>query len=430
MFTMHAMDLELTRDGSVARRSFLRGLSAAAVGAGMLTWADFAQLSAAELKQQGRACILLWMAGGPSQFETFTPKPGHENGGETKAIKTAVEGIEIADNLPEVAKEMKDLCVIRSMTSKEGSHPRATFLLQTGYLPSAGIKYPALGANIAMELRDPACELPGFVRVGRAQGSAAGGFLGVSYDPFVVSRPGSLPDNVTLASSKERYDRRLGLLDQIEGRYEQAGGDHVVAEHKKLYERAAKMITSPRMAAFDLAKEPSKVRDSYGSGQFGAGCLLARRLVEQGVPFVEVVSGGWDTHQDNFTACKRLCGQIDQPFAALLRDLRERGMLEKTLVVWMGEFGRTPRVNPRTGRDHYPRAWNVALAGGGIKGGQVIGKTDAGGSSVTDRPIAIPDLLNTICTALKIDGGKERHTSIGRPVKIVDGGKVIKEALS
>jgi uncharacterized protein (DUF1501 family) len=225
-----------------------------------------------------------------------------------------------------------------------------------------------------------------------------------------------------------RYQRRLDLLDRLQADFAREAPQEV-ADHKSVYDRAAKMILSPEMKAFDLAQEPDSMRDAYGRGQFGAGCLLARRLVETGVTFVEVTLNGWDTHDDNFARVKRLAEQVDQPFAQLIRDLKDRGMLDRTLVVWMGEFGRTPNVNPRGGRDHYPRAFNVAMAGGPIRGGQVVGETDAAGAAVKDRPVTVPDLFQTICAALKIDGDKENQSGVGRPIKIVDGGEPVRELL-
>jgi uncharacterized protein (DUF1501 family) len=186
-------------------------------------------------------------------------------------------------------------------------------------------------------------------------------------------------------------------------------------------------VLSPKMEGFDLGKEPQKVRDAYGNSQFALGCLLARRLVETGVTFVEVTQQQWDTHQDNFNRSRQRCGELDQPFAALLADLKERGLLDNTLVIWTGEFGRTPRINPNAGRDHFPRAFMSVLAGGGVKGGQVIGSTDAGGEAVKDRPVSVNDLLRTACHALSIDADKQNMSSIGRPIKIVDGGEVVKE---
>jgi hypothetical protein len=425
----HEVDIHFRR-GQLRRRDFLRSLTLGSIAAGAVSWADMVRLHAADLKRQGMSCILLWMQGGPSQFETFSPKPGHDNGGATQAIATSVPGIELSENLPHVAKVMNELCLIRSMTSKEGSHPRATYLMHTGYLPTASVKYPTFGSIVAHQLGESAAELPNFVRIGQSRDGAGGGLLGVGFDPFVINNAGGLPENTTPVGGEARYRRRLDLLGKIEDHYSNDGGQQEVADHRKVYEKAARMITSAQMKTFDISTESEKVRASYGTSNFGRGCLLARRLVEAGVPFVEVGLGNWDTHDNNFERSKTLCGQLDQPYAQLIIDLKERGLLDRTLVVWMGEFGRTPRINPRTGRDHYPRAFNVALAGGGVKGGQVIGKTDAGGASVSDRPVAVADLMRTLCTSLKIDPNHENMSSIGRPIKIVDGGEVVPEVFS
>lgn len=423
---LHEVDVQFRR-GQLRRRDFLRTMSAGALAASGLSWAEAIKANAAALRSQGMSCILLWMQGGPSQFETFSPKPGHENGGETKAISTDVAGIEISENLPHTAKVMNDLCLIRSMTSKEGSHPRATYLMHTGYLPTASVKYPTLGSLAAHQLGDPTAELPNFVRIGNARDNGTAGLLGIDFDPFVVASASNMPENTRTMTSTQRYQRRLRLLDKLEGDYANAGGAQEVADHRKLYDKASRMILSPKMSTFDLSKESASMRAAYGDSNFGKGCLLARRLVESGVTFVEVGLGNWDTHDDNFARVKTLCGQLDQPYAQLIKDLKQRGLLEKTLVIWMGEFGRTPKINPRGGRDHYPRAFSVALAGGGVKGGQVIGKTDSGGSSVKDRAVGVNDLLRTICTGLKIDPDHANMSSIGRPIKVVDGGAVISE---
>jgi uncharacterized protein (DUF1501 family) len=423
---LHQVDLSFHRRG-LARRDFLRAIPLAGLAAGTLSWRDTLAARADDLRNRGMACILLWMQGGPSQFETLSPKPGHENGGETKAIATSVPGIEISENLPALAQSAGDLCIIRSMTSREGSHPRATYLMHTGYLPTASVKYPTLGSHVAHQLGDRAAELPNFVRVGGGRDGSAGGLLGVEFDPFIVNNPGVLPANTQPGTTKQRYQRRLNLVERLDGHYAQAGAKAEVADHQKLYDKAARMVLSPKMRTFDVTAEPPAVLEAYGESNFGKGCLLARRLVETGVTFVEVTLNGWDTHENNFERCKTLCGTMDRPMAQLIADLKDRGMLDTTLVVWMGEFGRTPRINPRTGRDHYPRAFNVALAGGGVKGGQVIGRTDEGGTSVADRPVGVSDLLRTICHGLKIDANHENMSSIGRPIKIVDGGEVVKD---
>ncbi|HTM55858.1 MAG TPA: DUF1501 domain-containing protein [Pirellulales bacterium] len=424
----HQVDVSVARGGAVSRRDFLRGISAASIAAGTLGWRDLVSLEAGELRKAGRACILLWMQGGPSPFETFSPKPGHANGGETKAISTAVPGLEVSENFPRVAAAMDRAAIIRSMTSKEGSHPRATYLMHTGYLPTASVKYPAFGSIAAQQIAHEGLELPAFVRVGGGgRDGGGGGILGVEYDPFLMPVAGKLPTNTALPTSPARHDRRLDLLARLEADYAATSAKQEVSEHRKLYEKASRMILSSQMKAFDLEHEPQKVREGYGESQFGLGCLLARRLVETGVPCVEVVLNGWDTHFDNFPRVKELAGQVDQPLAYLLADLAERGLLDNTLVVWMGEFGRTPKINPRAGRDHYPRAFNVLLAGGGVRGGQVIGKTDEGGAEVEDRPVAVADLFQTFCKSLQINPAAENIAPNGRPIKIVDGGKPVAE---
>jgi hypothetical protein len=424
----HQVDVSLGHGGLIRRRDFLRGIAASSIAAGTLSWRDLVALQAGELQKRGMACILLWMQGGPSQFETFSPKPGHPNGGETKAIDTSVSGIQISENFPHLAKVVNEAAIIRSMTSKEGSHPRATYLLHTGYLPTASVKFPAFGSLIAQQIAHAELQLPAFVRIGGGgRDGSGGGLLGVEFDPFVMPVAGKLPTNTAPATAVPRYTRRLDLLGRLEADYAASGAKEEVAEHQKLYQKASRMILSSQMSAFDLDHEPAGVREAYGSSQFGLGCLLARRLVETGIPSIEIVLNGWDTHAENFPRTKELAEQVDQPLAALLTDLKQRGMLDKTLVVWMGEFGRTPKINPRAGRDHYPRAFNVLLAGGGIRGGQVIGKTDEGGSEVVDRPVSVPDLFQTFCKSLKIDPTTENVAPNGRPIKIVDGGQPVAE---
>jgi uncharacterized protein (DUF1501 family) len=298
--------------------------------------------------------------------------------------------------------------------------------MHTSHLPIAGVKFPALGAVVAHEVPKPECELPPFVQVGRLPGLVGGGYLGTAYDPLVINGAGRAPDNTRLSTDETRFRTRIGLMDRLQ----LASGMPGVADHRKVYEQASAMVLSPRMTAFDLAKENDATRELYGRTQFGDACLTARRLVEAGVTFVEVMLGGWDTHDNNFERSRTLCGQLDRPFAALLGDLADRGLLDSTLVVWLGEFGRTPKINPRNGRDHYPRAFSAALAGSGIRGGQALGKTDAGGDAVKERPVTEKDFFHTVYRALGIDGAKETMTPIGRPIKYVDGGAAVEELLA
>jgi hypothetical protein len=412
--------------GVVSRRAFLRSIAA---GAAVLGWKDAVSLHADEMRKQGLACILMFMRGAPSQFETFDPKPGTSTGGPTKSIDTAVSGIKIGEHWPQVAKAMKDIAIIRSMTNKEGEHLRAVYQLHTGFVPSGSVKHPSFGSTAAAELGPEKFDLPHFVSIGNRLAAVGSGFLGAAVAPFVVADPNRLPGNVELPGSvtAQRFERRLGLLSDLEDDFAAAGGKPLVDDHKTLYGNAAQMVLSPRLKAFDLAQEKDSLRDRYGRTPFGQGCLLARRLIDHGVTFVEVESNGWDTHLDNFNRVKALAEGVDPAFAALVGDLKERGMLDRTLVIWMGEFGRTPRINPNTGRDHYPLAFNVALAGCGIKGGRVIGATTDDGTRVKERPVTVPDLFCSFCQTLKIDPRKERISTLGRPIKIVDGGQSVKE---
>jgi hypothetical protein len=367
------------------------------------------------------------MGGGPSQMDTFDPKPEHANGGGIKSIETAVPGVRIAEGWDRLAKVMNDVALVRSMTNKEGNHQRATYQLHTGYAMTPTVKHPHLGCVAASELGDPKFDLPHIVSVGGP--TIGAGLLGVGLEPFLVQNPLQPPGNTTLPGKVDahRFQRRLGLLQTLEhSGFEPRGGADRVKDHTALYRQTAGMILSPRMKAFHLDDEPPALRDAYGRTPFGQGCLLARRLVQAGVTFVEVRSNGWDTHQENHEKVSKLAGDVDPAFASLITDLKQRGMLDRTLVVWMGEFGRTPKINPNAGRDHFPRAFNVALAGGGVKGGQVIGASSPDGTEVKDHPVAVNDLLRSVCHALKIDPTKENMSPLGRPIKIVDGGQVVK----
>lgn len=395
-----------------------------------------------------RSCIVLWMSGGPSQLDTFDPKPGHKNGGPFKAIETAVPGVQIGEYLPEVAKQMKHLAAVRSMATREGDHGRATLHLRTGNLPQGAIRFPVFGSLVAKDKDVPDSDLPGFVSISPRFGAASlsAGFLGPKFAPLVVGGNGTVFDatgddntgglrveNLGLASgvTGERASERRGLLDDLEADFLESRPGIATESHKSAYQRAARLMRESAAKAFDLSEEDAKLRDRYGRNRFGQGCLLARRLVERDVPFVEVTLGGWDTHDNNFAQVKNLCGTLDPAWATLMADLKDRGLLETTTVVWMGEFGRTPGINPRNGRDHYPNAWSVVLGGGGINGGQVIGRTSPDGMSVEERPVSVPDLLGTICHAIGIDPAGQNMSNVNRPIRVVDATtKPIQELLS
>jgi uncharacterized protein (DUF1501 family) len=419
-----ALTMRVDSTGAVSRRRFLHTVAAGGALAG-LGWMGAPAYAARELRRQGKAVILLWMAGGPSQFETLDPKPGAQTQGPTKAISTTVPGVQIAEHWPRLAERMNEVAVIRSMTSTEGNHGRATYLLHTSYPPSGGITHPGLGSQVAAELGEAAFDLPSFVSISGQ--SVSSGFLGVKYAPFVVSNPVQPPDNLPSPVPGGRLQRRIGLLRELEATAGNSAMAPLVRDHQALYDQTARMVLSPHTTAFSLGGEPEKVRDFYGRSPFGQGCLMARRLIEAGVPFVEVQSSGWDTHGNELPALKKLIPSVDRGTAALLADLKARGLLERTLVIWMGEFGRTPHVNLTAGRDHYPQAFNLFLAGCGIKGGLALGATDARGVEVIERPVSVPDLFCTFCKALGIDPRKEKESDVGRPVKIVETGRAVSE---
>ncbi|WP_339673798.1 DUF1501 domain-containing protein [uncultured Gimesia sp.] len=423
MQTDALLHLNLNRSGRLSRRNFLQ---TAALGVGGSSLLSQFRLHAEDLKKEGRSCILLWLAGAPSQLETWDPKPGTPNGGETKKIQTQTPGVEIAHHWPKIAGVMNEIAVIRAMTGKEAAHERGTYHLHTGHRMMGIEKFPHFGSVVAPELGDPQSDIPNFVSIGQTLSS---GFLGVQVAPFIIDRPGMLPDNVVNTTSDLRQRRRLALLSQQENEFAQAGAAALVKEQSELYQKANLMMTSPRLKAFQFDDEPAAMQEAYGKSQTGQGLLVARRLVEAGVPFVEVRSTGWDMHTNVFRSMERRAPEVDQGLSQLLLDLKQRGLLEKTLVLCMGEFGRTPKINarpPAPGRDHWVRNFNLLMAGAGIKGGQVIGKTDENGQEITEDPVQVDDLFQSMCKAMQMDAEMELHTPVGRPVRLVEGGAVIK----
>jgi hypothetical protein len=429
----------------LTRRDWLRLSAAGAIGLPMSGWlAPLAEAAATDPRRR-RSCILLWMGGGPSQMDTFDLKPGHRNGGPFEEIKTATPGIGISEHLPKLARHTGRMALVRSMSTKEGDHGRATQLLHTGYLPQEPIRYPTLGSLVARELGSEDSVLPSFVSVDSAQifSFPSSGFLGPRYAPLVLGRSGFQPEenyektlrvpDLTLPAdiTRKQADARIALLQEIQKDF---GTHHPGApahSRQTAYDRAVRLMQTKAARAFDLDEEKPALRDRYGRNLFGQGCLLARRLVEEGVPFVEVslsqaegVPVGWDSHGQNFDAVKRLSAVLDPAWATLMDDLKDRGLLDSTLIVWMGEFGRTPQINGQMGRDHYPNAWTTVLAGGGIKGGQVVGKTSRDGTTVEERPVSVRDLLATVCLALGIDPQKQNMSDVGRPIRIVEKGAV------
>ena len=373
-----------------------------------------------------RHCILLWMSGGPSQTDTFDMKPKHENGGEFKEIQTAVPGLRFSEHLPKLAALSDKLAVLRGLSTKEGDHGRGSYLMRTGQKPMGPIQYPCIGASLAKQLAEDALTLPNNVSIGSYrtfnQDAFSPGFLGPRFGPLFVGAsdvPGSVTNDSsgfpelrvqslqrTSGISEQRMEQRLKIWRGLQNQFVSSRQAGAAGTHHEVYEGAVRLMNSDDAKAFDLSEEPEPLREAYGANVFGQGCLMARRLIQRGVPFVEVSLGtnsngvGWDTHSDNFNAVAGLSKILDDGWGTLMRDLEDHGLLESTTILWMGEFGRTPAINPNAGRDHFPNAWTSVLAGGGIAGGQAFGRTSADGTVVEEGKIGVQDLLSTLCSAL------------------------------
>jgi hypothetical protein len=371
--------------------------------------------AAEKQKQPAKSVIVLWMGGGPSQLETFDPKPGTDIAAGTKAINTAVKGVQLAPGLEQLADQLQHVALVRSLWSKEGDHERGTVTVKTGVRPDPSAAYPSLGAIICHALPGEGVEIPRHVSILPTEWPARGGALGAEYDAFKIFDPADKVPDTTPNVASSRFDKRLEDLKVVEDAFAQGRGKRVDATgHKDTIERAKRMMSSEQLKAFDVSREPESVRKEYGNTPFGRGCLAARRLTEVGVRCVEVTLGGWDSHANNHDICTRLKGILDPAFAALIRDLKKRDTLKDTVVLCVGEFGRTPQMNPLSGRDHWPHNFTAALAGGGIKGGVVVGESDpAGGKEPKDKQ-PVENLHATILTTLGIDHTKTLRSPVGR----------------
>ena len=419
----------------ISRRDCLK---VGALGALGLALPEFLRMEAASAAATGKPtkdmnCILMFMNGGPTHMDTWDLKPEapSEYRGEFKPIKTNVPGIEISEHLPHMAKQADKYAIIRGFTSPEGSHARACHYMLTGYRILPVLEYPAYGSVVLKE-RGFRNALPPYVAIPNTLRNGGPGYLGASVQPFSVGNPKGGKFNVRDLNSPvddERSKLRAEMLAKANRRFGKNDPDKTLAPVDRFYEKAFDLVNSAdAKKAFDLTQESAKLREEYGSG-YGQSCLLARRLVESGTRFVTISKGGWDTHSNNFKSLReRLLPDLDRGFAALLRDLKDRGLLENTLVLWMGEFGRTPKVNKKAGRDHWPRGQSVVFAGA-VKGGQIVGKTDDKGQRPVERPVAPADMATTIYEILGIDHRKTYQTSTGRPIRIMEGGSVIDELI-
>jgi uncharacterized protein (DUF1501 family) len=414
-----------------SRRSFLR-LSLA----GGLCWAASRNRLAAEgasapvSSASAKAAVLVFLEGGPSHIDTFDPKPGQDTGGPFKAIDTKIAGVQFSEHFAKLANVANRLTVIRSLTSPEGDHDRAQVLLHTGYQPTPALNYPAIGSVVARETAIEDADIPSFVSFGDTSGP---GYLGQQFAPFVVGDVNNISPNLNLPDglTEARVNRRLRAVQALNASFGSRVDATAAADFTRLAVRANRFRQSPALKTVDWAAEEPKTWEAYGGpsgdGNVARMFLAARRMLEHGAKFVEIRIGGWDTHADNFNQVAALAAPLDVALAAFLTDLAQRGLLEQTLVAMFGEFGRTPKINGDNGRDHWNDVFSAVLAGGGVRGGQTIGKSDAKGEAVAERPVKVADLHATILSAFGVDPARQYRTPDGRPIKLTNGGEIVRE---
>jgi hypothetical protein len=409
------------------RRDFMKACGLRVGAASLSGWLPVLARAGANPERR-KACIVLWMTGGPSHLDTFDLKPDAraEVRGEFRPIATSVPGIQVSEHFPRFARLMQHGAILRSMRTQEADHQLASYHLHTGYQTRAGgISFPALGSIASQQLGRGDFPLPNYAVIGPGPHDGSGaGFLGARHQPLYIPEPMRGVENLAANVDAQRFQRQFQLLSELERSFHRSYQAPASQAHATTLESSVRMMRAREVQAFELDREPEGLRDRYGRTSFGQGCLLACRLVEVGVPFVEVNMGlgndGWDTHVNNFPRTRSLCAQVDPALSTLIEDLRERGLLENTLVIWMGEFGRSPQITTGGGRNHHPGAWSTVLAGAGIRGGQVIGRTDATATAVTERPISVVDFMATICRILGIDYTRNNLSPDGRPVRVVE----------
>jgi hypothetical protein len=410
----------------LSRRALLKATLTTAAGGVVMNWGGLTSQSvfADAVARQAKHCIYLFMNGGASQFETFDMKPGRPTAGLFRPRSTNVPGTQICELMPKMAQKMDKIAVIRSMRTSEVDHPGGIYLMHTGYRPAATVRFPEVGAIVAKYQGKTGADLPSFIKVSTV-GDAGAGFLGPNYLPFSIGSEGGLPTFAASSMEAKAEERRHAIRAFVEDRFAAEHQVEVARMHREAYEAARRLQGAKDV--FKIDEEWEKYRELYGDSQFGRRCLLARKLVEKGVAFIEVGQSSYDSHADNFAWHRGLVPPMEHAWAGLLTDLEERGLLDKTLIIWAGEIGRTPSINNRAGRDHYVRCWSTALAGCGIKGGLVYGASDQDGIDVKDNPVTEGDFFATIYHALGIDPATENYAGV-RPIPLAPfGSKVVKE---
>ncbi len=424
-------------DHEIDRRGFLGAAGVAATGfAASMTGLDVLQAPAlaGELKKQQKRVILLWLAGGASQLETWDPKPGAVTGGPFRAIKTSVPGVHISELMPEMAKRMQHMCIIRSLNTRNGDHGSGAKLMMRGRRDEASLQYPDLGAVLARELGRADSKVPDYVSFymateGQSMAPGSAGFLGARYAPMEMYKS-MIPENIRKVPGISELDHvgRADLRELLSRQFSKGRQSSSLASHTEAYQRVRGLMASESL--FDISKEPQSMRDKYGATLFGEQVLAARRLSEAGVPFVRVGRAWWDSHGQNFETHQEMVPELDHVMATLIDDLKDRGLLEHTLIITLAEFGRTPSINASLGRDHFASAWSTSLTGCGVKGGACYGKTDPTGNRVVDGEIGAAQLFATIYRALGINPHKNYYVG-SRPVPLTEPGtKEVKAVLA
>jgi hypothetical protein len=399
------------------RREFLTST------AGVLGLLQTLKANQEEIKKNGKSAILLWMGGGPSTMDIWDLKPKATTGGPFRPIGTTGD-VQICEHMPLMAKQMHNMAIIRSMSTREADHMRGRYYMHTGYVPSPSMEHPSYGSVLSHQLKRDDIEIPQFVTVGG--GSMGAGFLGAQYNPFSVNSDGRIR-NLDMKVD-ERLIQRAYALDFLETNFINQKRGSLAKDHQSVLKQTFNLLTSEQMEAFKIAGEPEPVKERYGDNGFGKGCLMARRLVEVGVPFIEVNLGGWDNHQNIHPTLKdNKLPVLDQGMSALVEDLEQRELLKDTAIIWMGEFSRTPRINGNAGRDHWARSWSVVVGGAGMNGGIAVGATSDDGTKVITDPYSSQDVMASVCKALGISLGTTFTSNSGRPMKIANSGKIIKD---
>ena len=399
------------------RREFLTST------AGILGLLQTLKANQEEIRKNGKSAILLWMGGGPSTMDIWDLKPDAPTGGPFRPIGTTGD-VQICEHMPLMAKQMHNMAIVRSMSTREADHMRGRYYMHTGYVPNPSMEHPSYGSLLSHQLRRDDIEIPQFVTVGG--GSMGAGFLGAQYNPFSVNSDGRIR-NLDMKVD-ERLIQRAYALDFLETNFINQKRGSLAKDHQSVLKQTFNLLTSEQMKAFKVASEPEAVKERYGDNGFGKGCLMARRLVEVGVPFIEVNLGGWDNHQNIHPTLKdNKLPVLDQGMSALVEDLEQRELLKDTAIIWMGEFSRTPRINGNAGRDHWARSWSVVVGGAGMNGGIAVGATSDDGTKVITDPYSSQDVMASVCKALGISLSTTFTSNSGRPMKIANSGKIIKE---